>query len=143
LGINCEFSITDDLFPVEIDASQIKQVIRNIVINATEAMKAKGTIKVFFENAAVGEKDRLALKVGKYVRLSIKDQGIGIAQKNIAKIFDPYFSTKDMSVDKGQGLGLATCHSIIKKHDGFITAESELGGGATFIIYLPASSRWG
>jgi PAS domain S-box-containing protein len=128
-GINCEFSTPDDIFPVEIDASQIKQVIRNIVINAIEAMNGKGTIKVFFENAAVGEKDRLALKAGKYVRLSIKDQGIGIAQKNIAKIFDPYFSTKDMGADKGQGLGLATCHSIIKKHDGFITAESELGGG--------------
>ena len=142
-GINCEISKPDDLFLVEFDASQIKQVIRNIVINATEAMNGKGTIKVFFENAAVGEKDHLALKVGKYVRLSIRDQGIGIAPKNIAKIFDPYFSTKNMGADKGQGLGLATCHSIIKKHDGFITAESELGRGTTLIIYLPAYSRWG
>ena len=142
-GINCEFAMPDDLFPLEIDASQIKQVIRNIVINATEAMNGKGTIKVVFENTAVGEKSRLPLKIGKYVRLSIKDQGIGIAPKNITKIFDPYFSTKNMGPDKGQGLGLATCHSIIKKHDGFITAESELGRGTTLIIYLPAYSRWG
>jgi len=140
-GINCKFSIADDLFPVEIDALQIKQVIRNIVLNATEAMNGKGTIKVSCENAAVGEKDRLPPKAGKYVLLSIKDQGSGIAPKNLAKIFDPYFSTKDMGAEKGQGLGLATCHSIIKKHDGFITAESELGVGTTLIIYVPASEK--
>ena len=106
-------------------------------------MNGKGTIKVSCENAAVDEKDRLTLMAGKYVLLSIKDQGTGIAPKNLTKIFDPYFSTKDMGADKGQGLGLATCHSIIKKHDGFITAESELGRGTTLIIYLPAYSRWG
>jgi PAS domain S-box-containing protein len=140
-SINCEFSIADDLFPVEIDALQIKQVIRNIVINATEAMNGKGTIKVSCENAAVGEKDRPPIKAGKYVLLSIKDQGTGIALKNLAKIFDPYFSTKDMGAEKGQGLGLAACHSIIKKHDGFMTAESELGLGTTLIIYFPASEK--
>ncbi len=140
-GINCEFSIPDDLFPVEIDALQIKQVIRNIVINATEAMNGKGIINVYCENAAVGEKDRLPLKAGKYVLLSIKDQGIGIAAENLLKIFDPYYSTKDMGADKGQGLGLATCHSIIKKHDGFITAESELAVGTTLFVYLPASEK--
>ena len=140
-GINCEFYIPDDLFPVNIDASQIRQVIRNIIINATEAMNGKGTIKVSCENCAVGEKDRLPFKAGNYVLLSINDQGIGIAPTNIAKIFDPYFSTKNMGADKGQGLGLATCHSIIKKHNGFITAESEFGGGTTLNIYLPASNN--
>jgi signal transduction histidine kinase len=140
-GINSEFSITDDLFPVEIDASQIKQVIRNIVINSTEAMNGTGTIKISCENAAVGEKDRVFLKAGKYVVLSIKDQGIGIAPKNLAKIFDPYFSTKDMGADKGQGLGLATCHSIIKNHYGAITAKSELGVGTTLTIYIPAFEK--
>ena len=140
-SINCEFSIPDDLFPVEIDALQIKQVIRNIVINATEAMNGKGTIKVSCENAAVDEKELLTIKAGKYVLLSIKDQGTGIAPKNLAKIFDPYFSTKDMGADKGQGLGLSACHSIIKKHDGFITAESELGVGTTLMIYFPAYEK--
>jgi signal transduction histidine kinase len=99
-GINCEFSIPDDLFPAEIDALQIKQVIRNIVINATEAMNGKGTIRVSCKNVAVGENGRLPLRVGNYVLLSIKDQGIGIASKNLAKIFDPYFSTKDMGAVK-------------------------------------------
>jgi len=140
-SINCEFSIPDDLFPVEIDALQIKQVIRNIVINATEAMNGKGTIKVSCENTAVDKKGRLTLKAGKYVLLSIKDQGTGIAPKNLAKIFDPYFSTKDMGADKGQGLGLSACHSIIKKHDGLITAESELGEGTTLMIYFPSSEK--
>ncbi len=140
-GINCEFSIPDDLFPVEIDALQIKQVIRNIVINATEAMNGKGTINVYCENAAVGEKDRLPLKAEKYVLLSIKDQGFGIAAENLSKIFDPYFSTKEMGPDKGQGLGLATCYSIIDKHDGFITAESEVAVGTTLFVYLPASEK--
>lgn len=140
-GSNCEFSIPDDLFPVEIDALQIKQVIRNIVINATEAMNGKETIKVYCENAAVGKKDGLPLKAGKYVLLSIKDQGFGIAAENLAKIFDPYYSTKEMGPDKGQGLGLSICHSIIKKHDGFITVESGLGVGTTLIIYLPASEK--
>jgi PAS domain S-box-containing protein len=141
LSINCEFIIPDGLYPLEIDTLQIKQVIRNIVINAIEAMNGKGTITVSCDNKPVGEKDRLPLKSGKYVLLSVKDQGVGIAPKNLAKIFDPYFSTKDRGADKGQGLGLAACHSIIKKHDGFITAESELGLGTTLIIYLPASEK--
>jgi len=103
-AINCEFSIADDLFPVEIDALQIKQVIRNIVINATEAMNGKGTIKVYCENTAVGEKDHLPLKAGKNVLLAIKDQGVGIAAENLAKIFDPYYSTKEMGSDNGTGV---------------------------------------
>ncbi len=140
-GINCEFSIPADLFAVEIDGLQIKRVIRAIVINAAEAMNGKGTINVYCENAAVGEKDRLSLKAGKYVRLSIKDQGIGIAAENLAKIFDPYYSTKEMGIDKGQGLGLATCHSIIEKHNGLITVESELAVGTTLFVYLPASEK--
>ena len=80
---------------------------------------------------------------GKYLCITIADTGQGIPNDNLAKIFDPYFSTKDMGADKGQGLGLSACHSIIKKHDGFITAESELWRGTTLIIYLPAYSRWG
>jgi CheY-like chemotaxis protein len=90
---------------------------------------------------SVSGKERLPLRAGKYVLVSIKDQGIGIAPKNLSKIFDPYFSTKDRGAEKGQGLGLATCHSIIKKHEGFITAESESGIGTTLFIYLPASEK--
>jgi CheY-like chemotaxis protein len=90
---------------------------------------------------AVSEKDRLNIKPGKYVVLSIKDRGIGIAPQNLTKIFDPYFSTKNMGADKGQGLGLATCHSIVNRHKELIVAESEYGVGTTLIIYIPASEK--
>ena len=77
----------------------------------------------------------------KDAKISIKDQGIGIPQESLAKIFDPYFSTKEMGAQKGVGLGLSISDSIIKKHDGIITVESELGRGTTFSIYLPASGN--
>ena len=139
-GIDCEFSIAADIRPVEIDESHAKQVIWNIVANSVEAMAGQGMIEVCCENTDIGEKDDLTLKHGKYVKISIKDQGPGIPDENIPKIFDPYFSTKKMGIRKGMGLGLAVCHSVIEKHDGLITVESELGIGTTFIIYLPAST---
>ena len=139
--IDCQFSIPDDLLPAEIDEQQIKQVIRNIAINAREAMAGEGTIKVCCEVVTIGEKDALPLNDGEYVKISLKDQGPGIPEENLKKIFDPYFSTKEMGTDKGQGLGLSVCHSIIQKHDGFVTVGSESGKGATFYIYLPASEK--
>ncbi|MEA3279703.1 MAG: ATP-binding protein [Thermodesulfobacteriota bacterium] len=149
--MDCQFSIPDDLLPAEIDEQQIKQVIRNIAINAREAVSTcadgaagragEGTIKVLCEVVTIGEKDALPLKDGKYIKISLKDNGSGIPEENLKKIFDPYFSTKEMGTDKGQGLGLSVCHSIIQKHDGFVTVESESGKGATFSIYLPASER--
>jgi len=139
--IDCEFSIPDDLSPVEIDQGQIKHVIHNIVINAREAMTGEGTIKVFYENVTIREKDALTLKDGRYVKISIEDQGVGISEEDLPKIFDPYFSTKEMGAEKGMGLGLSVCHSIVEKHNGLITVESELGTGTTLIIYLPASEK--
>ncbi len=140
-GIDCDLSIAADIRPVEIDESHAKQVIRNVVTNSVEAMAGQGMIGVSCENTDIGEKDHLTLKHGKYVKISIKDQGPGIPGENIPKVFDPYFSTKKMGIQKGMGLGLAVCHSIVKKHDGLITVESELGVGTTFIIYLPASEK--
>ncbi len=140
-GIDCNFSVPADIRPVEIDESQMKQVILNIIINAREAMSGEGVVNVYCENADTGEKDGLMLKDGKYVKISIKDQGPGIPDENIPKIFDPYFSTKNIGTQEGMGLGLSVCHSIVEKHDGLITAESELGVGTTFFIYLPASKK--
>jgi CheY-like chemotaxis protein len=77
------------------------------------------------------------LKPGDYIKISVMDQGIGIPEDNLKKIFDPYFTTKDTGI----GLGLATCYSIMKHHDGHITVESTPGAGATFSLYLPASSE--
>ena len=136
-NVRCEFSIPDDIYPVDVDVGQISQVISNLIINAEHAMPEGGVIRVRLENVSVSEGDGLSLKDGKYLKLSIKDQGVGIPAKILPKIFDPYFTTKQ----KGSGLGLATAYSIVKNHEGLITAESEPGVGTTFHIYLPASEK--
>ena len=136
-NVKCNLFMADKLWPVNIDEGQISQVIQNVVKNADQAMPDGGTITLQAENKTISSKDVLPLKEGKYVWIAIKDQGGGIPKKHIAKIFDPYFSTKQ----EGSGLGLAASFSIIKKHDGFISAESEPGEGATFHIYLPASGK--
>jgi CheY-like chemotaxis protein len=132
-----EFSIAEDLWPVEADPGQISQVISNIVINANQAMPEGGIIRVAAENLVLEEKNEMPVKPGRYIRISIKDQGTGIAEKHLSKIFDPYFTTKN----EGSGLGLAAAYSIIKKHNGHISVDSLLGAGTTFSIYLPASDK--
>lgn len=139
-NIQCEFDLPDDLLPVDIDAGQINQVINNVIINAQQAMPNGGTIHIKAENIISSEKmakQGLVMNQGAYVRITIQDNGIGIPQENIGKIFDPYFTTKE----QGSGLGLATSHSIIKKHGGHFSVASLSGKGTIFSIYLPASSR--
>jgi PAS domain S-box-containing protein len=135
-NVKCEFFFAGDLKPVEVDAGQIGQVINNLVINAVQAMPGGGAIEVKSGNVIVRRQDTLPLAPGEYIRISVHDQGTGIPQENLAKIFDPYFTTKP----KGSGLGLATSFSIIKRHGGYISAESMPGAGSTFQIYLPVSS---
>lgn len=132
----CEF-LLQDVWTVDIDEGQVSQVINNLVINADQAMPAGGTIRVCAENVVISAKDELALKEGNYVRLSITDEGIGIPEGHLQRIFEPYFTTKQ----RGSGLGLATSYSIINNHDGCITVDSELGVGTTFYIYLPACEK--
>jgi len=136
-NVQCEFSFSDDLWPSEIDEGQISQVINNMIINADQAMPEGGEIQVCAENMVVDAKLSLPLQPGRYIKISIQDQGSGIAKERLPRIFDPYFTTKQ----KGSGLGLATAYSIVDKHDGYIVAESELGVGSTFYIYLPASEK--
>jgi CheY-like chemotaxis protein len=133
----CKFCIPDRLQPVKIDAWQISQVINNLVINAEQAMPDGGVIKVSADTVTVGQEDGLPLEEGTYIRISVKDEGIGIPEQFLQKIFDPYFTTKQ----KGSGLGLATSYSIIKNHGGHIAVESELGVGTSFCIWLPASEK--
>jgi two-component system cell cycle sensor histidine kinase/response regulator CckA len=137
-NIRCEFHIPDELWYVEIDENQIGQAIYNLVMNAREAMRDGGTIRVAAENANITD-GAPTLKEGRYVKISFKDEGIGIPKKHLKKIFDPYFSTKEMGTQKGMGLGLSICHSIIKGHSGDVDVVSQEGAGATFNIYLPAS----
>ncbi|MEN8135614.1 MAG: PAS domain S-box protein [Thermodesulfobacteriota bacterium] len=134
-NVNCNFGLIDDLWLVEVDEGQISQVIHNLVINADQAMPDGGTIIVHAENVHINSKDEQPLNDGDYVLITVEDQGLGISEKHLKKIFDPYFSTKQ----KGHGLGLATAYSIIKKHSGLLTAESKLGEGSVFKLYLPAS----
>jgi PAS domain S-box-containing protein len=134
--VKCEFLIPDDLWPVEVDEGQISQVIHNLVINADQSMPAGGALRIRCDNVGIAAKDALPLKEGNYVKISIEDRGIGIGKEHLSKIFDPYFTTKQ----KGSGLGLATSYSIIKKHDGHIAVESDLGVGTTFHLYLPAAA---
>jgi len=133
----CEFSFPDNLWFVEIDKGQISQVVQNIILNASSAMPNGGIVEVSFENTnIVHDHNHKMLQEGRYVKISIKDHGIGISPDLLEKIFDPYFSTKK----EGSGLGLAISHSIIAKHGGHITVASFPGQGAAFSIYLPASA---
>ena len=134
-NVKCGFLISGDLWPVEADPGQISQVISNLIINADQSMPDGGVIKVRAENIAIERDHGLPLENGKYVKISIEDRGAGIPKEHLHKIFDPYFTTKQ----KGSGLGLANSYSIIKRHDGHITAESQVGVGTTMHIYLPAS----
>ena len=133
-NIKTEFHIPDELLPANVDEAQIAQVITNIVINARQAMPTGGKLVIKAENVRIEEQQLLFLKPGHYVKLIIQDTGIGIPKEHINRIFDPYFTTKQ----KGSGLGLTVVYSIIKNHEGYITADSELGKGTTFEIYLPA-----
>ena len=134
---DCEFSITKDLWSAEVDVGQISHVINNIVINANQAMPEGGIILVTADNLIEEGRHDLPIKPGRYIKISIKDQGVGIAENHLLNIFDPYFTTKE----EGSGLGLATSYFIIKKHNGHIAVDSRLGVGTTFHIYLPASDK--
>ncbi|MCL7488153.1 MAG: PAS domain S-box protein [Desulfobulbaceae bacterium] len=136
-NVRCDLQFPDDLWPVNIDEGQISQVIQNVIKNADQAMPEGGIVTVRAENVTVLEYDPLPLRPGNYVHLTITDQGVGILEKHLGKIFDPYFSTKQ----EGSGLGLAACYSIVKNHDGLISADSAFGAGTTFHIYLPSSDR--
>lgn len=131
-----ELNIPDDIRPVDADPGQIGQVINNLVLNALQAMSGAGVIAIACENIRTGSKEISNYEYGDYVKISISDQGPGIPREYQKKIFDPYFTTKK----KGNGLGLAITHSIIRKHGGYIDLDSSPGEGATFNIYLPASS---
>ena len=135
-NVRCEFSIPDGLWTVEIDEGQINQVISNLVINAQQAMPEGGVVRISAENTIIDAESVLPLESGAYIKASIEDQGTGILQEHLRRIFDPFFSTKQA----GSGLGLTTSHSIVQKHNGHITVESEVGVGTTFYVYLPASS---
>ncbi|MCP4763208.1 MAG: response regulator, partial [archaeon] len=133
-NVKCTFLFDNDLMTVEVDEGQMNQVMNNLIINADQAMPNGGILTIIVKNFIISKPLALPIKSGNYIKIEIIDQGIGIPKEYISKIFDPYFSTKQT----GSGLGLATTYSIVKNHNGFITVDSILGKGTTFIVYLPA-----
>ncbi len=137
-NIRVKFDIMENLWPMEIDQLQVKQCFGNLVTNALEAMPEGGNLKVKAENAWISDGDSLDLKDGPYLKITFADKGIGIPKENLLKIFDPYFSTKPLSSQKGLGLGLAVCYFVLKNHSGHITVKSYPKKGASFTLYFPA-----
>jgi len=136
-GVALEVVLAPGLWLVDIDEGQISQVLNNLLINAKQAMPKGGTIRVCAENLHVDGVSGLAMRAGDYVRLLLSDQGVGISAADIGKIFDPFFTTKP----QGSGLGLTTSYWILKRHQGYITVESQPGQGTTFAVYLPAAKQ--
>jgi len=122
---------------IEADEGQINQAFNNIIINAVHAMPGGGTLTIRGEKPAFGSGNRLGLAAGEYVSLTFTDEGCGISEADQKMIFDPYFTTKA----NGTGLGLASTHSIIKRHGGLILVNSSVGKGTSFTIYLPATVK--
>jgi len=134
---SCDFALEDNLWNAEVDAHQLDQVISNLVINANQAMPDGGRIFISTTNEEVTSGIELPLDPGRYIGIGIRDEGSGIRPEDLPQIFDPYFTTKPT----GSGLGLATSFSIIKRHGGLITVESQTQGGTLFKIYLPATEH--
>lgn len=137
--LRCTLQISPDLWPVDVDKDQIRQVITNLLVNARDAMPGGGTITVRAENLIAADTPPALPEDRKYIKISIKDQGTGIPLKYLVKIFDPYFSTKAMGTQRGMGLGLSIARSIVQRHDGRITVQSQPGDGTEFSIFLPRS----
>jgi PAS domain S-box-containing protein len=137
-SLRAELDIPGDLWKVDVDPSQIEQVINALMINAREAMPQGGDVGVCARNIELENKPGALLPAGRYIKVSIADRGGGIEQASATKIFDPYFTTKPT----GSGLGLAISYSIIKKHGGLLHLESSSQEGSTFAFYLPAKDEY-
>lgn len=134
-NVRSTFDCGATLWALNADPGQMAQVFSNLVLNARQAMPDGGILMVTADNLLLESASPLPLPAGRYVRIAIADQGLGIAPEHLPKIFDPYFTTKPT----GSGLGLAMTYSVIQQHGGHITVTSTLGMGTTFTLYLPAA----
>lgn len=139
-NVTCEFDFPRGLWHALVDEGQVGQVISNLAINAQQAMPAGGAIRISAENVEFereGQVPGVPLGPGRFVRITVCDDGVGIPAEIIGRVFDPYFTTKQ----KGSGLGLAASYSIVRNHDGHIAVESEPSRGACFHLYFPAAGQ--
>jgi len=132
-NVRCEVERDPELWEVEVDRGQICQVVNNLVVNADQAMPEGGTVTLRMRNASLGEGEVEGLPPGSYLRVEVSDDGCGIAKEHLDRIFEAYFTTKE----GGNGLGLASCKSIVASHGGLMRVASEPGEGTAFFIYLP------
>jgi PAS domain S-box-containing protein len=142
--VRCNFFLPPGLWPLDVDEGQMGQAIGNLIQNAKEAMPSGGVITVKAENATLnghGLSEGTPSENGHYVMISIRDEGCGIAPEDLPRVFDAYFTTKDMGSTKGMGLGLTIAYSIVTKHGGYMEVQSQGGKGSTFSVYLPASEE--
>jgi CheY-like chemotaxis protein len=134
-NVRCDISTPEGLWGVEVDLRQVRQVVYNIMINACQAMPSGGVIQASVENRVVSKEQASSLPPGPYVVLRIRDRGCGIAEEDLPRIFDPYYTTKE----NGTGIGLATCKTIIQRHRGAIEVSSKVNAGTEFQVFLPAA----
>lgn len=141
-SIEIRQNITKDVDTILADPTQINQIFINLCTNAYHAMTDKGIVEVILKNVELDEEataQHANLNPGRYVNLTVSDTGHGMPPENIDRIFDPYFTTKE--IGKGSGMGLAVVHGIVKNHDGVILVDSELEKGTTFNIFFPITER--
>ncbi|MGF1979230.1 MAG: ATP-binding protein [Nostoc sp. CmiSLP01] len=137
--IICQIDIPKNLWQVRGDATQLHQVLMNLVVNARDAMPDGGILRIVAENVVISEHSaqiNIDAQVGSYIAIVVTDTGIGMSSEVQERIFEPFFTTKDLS--KGTGLGLSTALSIIKNHGGFVNLYTQVGRGTQFTVYLPA-----
>ncbi len=137
--VECTYAIPDDLWLVKVSEHQIGQAIYNIVVNSRDAMNNKGRITISAENTVIDPHSADILRHGNYVKITIADKGAGIEKELLPKIFDIYSTTKALGSSKATGFSLAASYFAVKNHQGYIFAESTVGRGTTFFIYLPSA----
>jgi PAS domain S-box-containing protein len=139
--VDVVLDLPDHIWRIEVDEHQMRYAFTHLMTNAVEAMPGGGKVHIKISNITASSDSPLPahpISPGHYLHLTIKDQGQGIASEHLPRIFDPYYTTKELGPKKGMGLGLTTVYSIIHKHEGFIFIESEVNQGTTVDIYLPA-----
>jgi PAS domain S-box-containing protein len=139
-NIVCNFFLPEDLWTVDIDVVQIRRVIQGLIRRALQQMPTGGILMIRAENTQVSA-DEAPITEGRYIRLTVKDDGVDLSQEELQTLFDPHFSARDGYKDKG--LGLALCYSIARKHGGWIRAESGKGKGTGLQLWLPISQTAG
>ncbi len=137
--LNCQFDLPYDLPLARFDQAQMQQVFSALTNNALEAMPSGGTLRVVGRLQSLGEGELPPLPAGDYLHIVFQDSGPGIPPQHLPRIFEPYFTTKEMGCKKGVGLSLALCHAILWKHGGLIGVQSPPGGGAVFHLHLPVA----